>query len=405
MAAEPVEDWASDYDVTDPGYQTDPYPIWEDLRERCPVSRTERLGGSVLPVNWDDIAAVAYDTENFSSRDIGVLPPPPEATTTLVAPPITSDPPLHTEARRILLPFFSPRAVERLEKQTRAIAAELLDAIEARLDAGETVVDAAADYAQHIPVRVITHMLGIPREDEDRFLGWAIDIFQRAADDSAIGRRATKEVLAYFEEQVADRRTEPCDDLISELLAADLGGAPLTPKHVLGTCFLLLMAGIDTTWSSIGSSLWHLATHPDDRDRLAAEPELLPQAVEEFLRAYAPVTMARIAANDTEVGGCPVSAGDRVLLPFPAGNRDPEKFERPDEVDLDRTRNRHFAFGIGIHRCLGSNLARMEVQVAIEAWLARFDSFALVPEVEVRWSGTQVRGPRAVPVHPHPPTG
>ncbi len=403
MAPDAVEDWASDYDVTDPTYQTDPYPIWDDLRGRCPVGHTERLGGSYLPLTWDHIAAVAYDTENFSSRDVGVLPAPPEASTTLVAPPITSDPPFHTEARRILLPFFSPRAVDSLETQTRDIAAELLDTIERRLDAGEVIADAAGDYAQHIPVRVITHMLGIPREDEPTFLDWAIDIFQRAADDPAIGRRATKEILAYFEEQVADRRADPRDDLISELLRAELGGAPLTPKHVLGTCFLLLMAGIDTTWSSIGASLWHLATNADDRDRLVAEPELIPQAVEEFLRAYAPVTMARIAVNDTEVGGCPVSAGDRVLLPFPAGNRDPEKFDRPAEVDIDRSRNRHFAFGIGIHRCLGSNLARMEVRVAIEAWLERFGSFALVPGVEVRWAGTQVRGPRDIPVHPRPP--
>ncbi|MGI9615326.1 MAG: cytochrome P450 [Acidimicrobiales bacterium] len=402
MAPEPAEDRSNDYDITDPNYQTDPYPIWDDLRGACPVSRTDSLGGSVLPLTWDTIAAVAYDTENFSSRDVGVLPAPPEATTTLVAPPITSDPPFHTEARRILLPFFSPRAVDALEKQTETIATELLDAIEARLDAGESVADAAADYAQHIPVRVIAHMLGIPRTDEPMFLGWAIDIFQDAADDPAVGRTATKEILAYFEAQVADRRAAPRDDLISELLRAELDGAPLTPKHVLGTCFLLLMAGIDTTWSSIGSSLWHLATHPDDRDRLVADPELIPQAVEEFLRAYAPVTMARIATNDTEIGGCPIAAGDRVLLSFPAGNRDPEKFDRPSEVDLDRTRNRHFAFGIGIHRCLGSNLARMEVRVAIESWLERFGAYKLVPGVEVRWAGTQVRGPRAIPVHLRP---
>ena len=402
MTPDPVEDWATDYDVTDPAYQTDPYAIWDELRPTCPVAHTERLGGSHLPLTWDDIAAVAYDTDNFSSRDVGVLPAPPETTTTLVAPPITSDPPFHTEARRILLPFFSPRAVDQLETQTRSIASELLDRIEARLDAGETVADAAGDYAQHIPVRVITHMLGIPRDDEPMFLQWAIDIFQRAAEDAAIGRRATKEILAYFEEQVADRRTEPRDDLISALLRAELDGAPLTPKHVLGTCFLLLMAGIDTTWSSIGSSLWHLASHPEDRDRLVADPSLIPQAVEEFLRAYAPVTMARIATNDTEVAGCPVAAGERVLLPFPAGNRDPEKFDRPAEVDIDRTRNRHFAFGIGIHRCIGSNLARMELQVAVASWLERFGSFALVPDIEVRWAGTQVRGPRAIPVHPRP---
>lgn len=393
MNQRPVTDWATDYDVTDPRYQTDPYPIWDELRDGCPVAHTDRHGGSHLPTTWETITAVAYDTENFSSVNPGVLPLPPDAKTTLLAPPITSDPPFHTEARRVLLPAFSPRAIDRLEPHTRQVAAELLDAIE-----GREIADAAGDYAQHIPVRIIAHMLGIPDEHEEQLTDWAIDVFQRAADDPEIGRTATKAILAYFEEQVADRRDSPGDDLISELLRSEMGGAPLTPKHVLGTCFLLLMAGIDTTWSSIGSSLWHLATHPADRDRLVAEPELVPIAVEELLRAYAPVTMARVAATDTEIGGCPVTAGDKVLLPFPAGNRDPEMFDRPDEVVIDRARNRHFAFGIGIHRCLGSNLARMELRVAIEAWLERFPRFTLAPGVEVRWAGTQVRGPRAIPV-------
>jgi cytochrome P450 len=129
-----------------------------------------------------------------------------------------------------------------------------------------------------------------------------------------------------------------------------------------------------------------------------AGPDLIPTAIEEFLRAYAPVTMARVAATDTEVGGCPVHAGERVLLPFPSGNRDPEMFDRPDEVIIDRAKNRHFAFGIGIHRCLGSNLARMELRVAIEEWLGRFPRFALIEGTEVQWAGTQVRGPREIPV-------
>ena len=125
---------------------------------------------------------------------------------------------------------------------------------------------------------------------------------------------------------------------------------------------------------------------------------MIPTAVEEFLRAYSPVTMARIAVNDAEVGGCPVHAGDRVLLNFPSGNRDPERFDRADEVLIDREENRHFAFGIGIHRCLGSNVARMEMRVAIETWLDRFPRFTLQPDTEVRWGGAQVRGPREVPV-------
>ena len=398
MAENPVSDWATDFDIGDPIYETDPYQIWDELRERCPIAHTERRGGAWLPTRYDDVAAIAYDTEHFSSRDTSVLPSP-EGSTTLVAPPITSDPPFHTAARRLLLPFFSPREVEKLEKKTRSVCNELLDTIEQRA-AGDpsAVADAAGDYAQHIPVRIIAHMLGIPESDEARFTDWAVRIFQEGASDQEITRTAIREILAFFGDEVARRRQERSEDLISFLLDAELDGGPLTEKHILGTCFLLLMAGIDTTWSSIGSSLWHLAVNPDDRDRLVAEPELLATAVEEFLRAYAPVTMAREVVAETEVNGCPMHVGDKVLLNFPSGNRDPEKFERADEVLIDREQNRHFAFGIGIHRCLGSNVARMEMRVALESWLERFPTFSLAEGTEVRWGGAQVRGPRAVPV-------
>ena len=395
MSGQPVRDWATDFDVGDARYEQDPYPIWADLRRTAPVAHTDRRGGAHLPTRYEDIAAVAYDTGHFSSRDVGVLPSPPGASL-LVAPPITSDPPMHTEARRILLPHFGPKAVERLTHKTREITASLLDALD-----GRDRADAAADYAQHIPVRVIAHMLGIPESDEAIFTGWAVRILQEAATDPEIGRAATREVLAYFGEQVAQRREERGEDLISALLDAELDGGPLTDKHILGTCFLLLLAGIDTTWSSISSSLWHLATHPEDRARLVADPSLIPTATEEFLRAYAPVTMGRVAVTDTEIAGVPVRAGERVLLAFPAGNRDPEQFERPDEVVIDREHNRHFAFGIGVHRCLGSNLARMELQVAISDWITRFPDFTLEPGAEVRWGGQQIRGPREVPVLLH----
>ncbi len=388
----PVADWSTDFDVADPSYQAAPYSIWAELRQNHPVAHTDRRQGAYLPTRYDDIAAVAYDTEHFSSRDIGVIPGPP-GSGLLVAPPVTSDPPFHTEARRLLLPHFSPKAVALLETQTRIITAELLDGL-----AGRAEADAAGDYAQHIPVRVIAQLIGVSAADEAMFTDWTVRILQDGAGNPDISVTATREVLAYFAEQINQRRLEPCDDLISELLAAELDGAPLSEKHLLGTCFLLLLAGIDTTWSSIGSSLWHLATHPEDRDRLVADPSLIPSATEEFLRAYAPVTMARVASTDTEVAGRPVKAGERVLLAFPAGNRDPSKFERPDEVLIDRAHNRHFAFGIGVHRCIGSNLARMELQVAIAAWLERFPHFTLRPGHEVLWGGQQVRGPRQVPV-------
>jgi cytochrome P450 len=186
--------------------------------------------------------------------------------------------------------------------------------------------------------------------------------------------------------------------LTTFLLEAEIDATKLQPDHVRGTMVLLMIAGIDTTWSAIGASLWHLAQHPGDRKRLATEPELMGTAVEEFLRAYAPVTMARLVAKDFEFRGCPMKAGDWLLLPFPAANRDPEMFPLADQVILDRVENRHAAFGLGIHRCLGSNLARMELRVALEEWMKRYPDFELTDPAQVMWSAGQVRGPRTVPV-------
>jgi cytochrome P450 len=384
-------DWANDFDLFDDDFVRDPYPIYDELRQSCPVAHTTRRGDTWMPTTYDDVAAVAHDTEHFSSRNVGVVDGP--TGNFLVAPPITSDPPFHTSARRLLLPAFSPKAIARLTPITERIADELLADI---VPAGRC--DAAEEYARHIPVRVIALMLGIPLEEEAQFTDWVVRILQIGPTDPEIGRQASRDVLDYFRGQVERRRDEPGDDLVTFLLQAEMDGAPLTEKHLLGTCFLLLVAGIDTTWSSIGASLWHLATHPDDLARLVAEPDLIETAVEEFLRAYAPVTMARTVVGEVEVGGRPACAGEKMLLTFPAANRDPAHFERADEILIDRERNRHVAFGVGIHRCLGSNLARMELKVAIERWLARIPSFRLADGGEVRWNGGQVRGPRTLPV-------
>jgi hypothetical protein len=177
-----------------------------------------------------------------------------------------------------------------------------------------------------------------------------------------------------------------------------MDGQPLSGPHLQGTLRLLLIAGIDTTWSAIGASLWHLATHAEDRRRLVADPSLMPMAIEEFLRAYAPVTMAREVVKETTVGGCPFKPGGQVLLSFPAANRDPAMFADADKVLIDRAENRHSAFGLGRHRCIGSNLARLEMTVAIEEWLARFPEFRLAEGEKVTWSEGTVRGPRRLPV-------
>jgi cytochrome P450 len=392
-----VTDWQTDFDHTSPEYAADAPAIWEELRVTCPVAHSDRFGGTWLPTRHEEISAIAHDTEHFTSRGVIVSVFEPDIPAPVgYAPPITSDPPFHEVARRLLLPAFSPKAIRPIEAPTRAFCSQLIDQILDQQDS-TGVVDAAELYAQHIPVRVIAHMLGVPAEDGDRFRGFIHRILERAGqNEEPVPPEET--MVFYILEQIALRRGAPSDDLIGFLLDAEIDGVPLTDEHVLGTIALILLAGIDTTWSAIGASIWHLAQNPDQTARLIAEPELMPFAVEEMLRAFAPVTMARKVAKDVDLGGSRLHEGDWVLLPFPAANRDPEFFENPNEVILDRQKNRHAAFGLGIHRCLGSNLARMELTVALQEWLARVPEFELADPEGVLWSTGQVRGPRKLPI-------
>jgi cytochrome P450 len=393
----PVEDWASDFDVLAPEYVSEPFAIWDALRATCPIAHSHRRGSNWLPTRYEDVTAIAHDVEHFSSLEVAVIPveeeiPEDERVLPYGLPPISSDPPLHTWTRRLLLPWFSHKRVHEYEGLTRGLCRRLVDGF-----AGSGKADAAAGYAQQIPVRVIAHILGVQEELSDTFTGWVRDVLE-FADDQERRRAGMEGLITYFLAEVEARRASPGDDLLSSLLHTEVDGRPVDDAIVLGTAALVLIAGVDTTWSAIGSSLWHLATHAEDRRRLVAEPELMALAVEELLRAYSPVTMARIVTEDVTFGGCPMKAGDRVLMNFPAANRDPGVFEDADKVVLDRAVNRHVAFGSGIHRCAGSNLARMELRVALEEWLGRIPEFRLAEGAEVRWAGGQVRGPRVLPV-------
>ena len=395
-ATEPVQNWAEDFEIFDPDFVRDPYPIWGELREQgCPFARTERRGPTYMPTTFAAVREVADRTDDFSSFEVTVAPAPPayDSEGNRIRSVITTDAPDHTPERRLLLPFFAPKAVEKYRDHTRDLCRQLIRGF---IEDGRA--DFAGDYARQIPPRIIAAILGIDPDRADDFTTWVQGVLELGLQDDEVREHYAKIIREFFLEQVMDRMENPGDDLISFLLNAELDGEPV-PMHVIrGNLGLMLIAGIDTTWSSIGSALWHLASHPDDRRRLVDEPELIPTAVEEFLRAYSPVTMARLATHDTMLGDRAVKAGERVLLPFPAANRDPAMFERPEEVVIDRQVNRHVAFGAGIHRCLGSNLARLEMQVAIEEMLAMIPEFELEDPDAVTWAGGQVRGPRILPV-------
>ena len=396
----PVTDWATDFDHAAPEYNPQAPEVWKQLRgQGCPVAHSERYGGMWTPITHETVHDVAYDTEHFTSRSVVVshtrpgdlAPPAPIGG----APPISSDPPFHAIARRLLLPPFAPKKIAALEDEVRSLCRGRLDAM-GEITPGETVVDAAVQYAQHIPVAVIGRMLGFPPEDDDLFREFVHTVLEQINAEPESRQEAFQRLEQYIDAQIRDHVANPRDDLTSYLLDVELDGNKLDPDHVRGSIILLLIAGIDTTWSSIGSSLWHLAQTPTDRQRLADDPEVMTFALEEFLRAYAPVTMARLVADDHDFHGCPMKKDDWVLLPFPAANRDPDQFEDADDFVIDRKANRHSAFGLGIHRCLGSNLARLELRVAIEEFVARFPHFELAGEVS--WSRGQIRGPRTLPV-------
>jgi cytochrome P450 len=395
----PVADWATDFDHADPAYNRNAHEIWADLRDRCPVAHTDRYHGAWLPVTHADVMQIAHDTENYTSRAVVVSNAQEFAAAPIGgAPPISSDPPFHHHARRLMLPPFAPRKIEAWEPEVRRLCNELLDDIEAALVDGTGVIDASTAYTQNIPVNVIARMLGFPVEDAELFRGFVHDTLEKIDAPMEERGAAFARLDAYLDAQVLDHIANPRDDLTSYLLDATIFDQPLSPEHVRGSIVLLLIAGIDTTWSAIGSSLWHLASHPDDLARLSADEALWPTAIEELLRVYAPVTMARLVAQDHELHGCPMKEGEWVLLPFPAANLDPEAFDRADEVLIDREENRHAAFGLGIHRCLGSNLARLEVRVAVEEFVKRFPRFELADPDAVRWSVGQIRGPRDLPI-------
>ena len=396
----PVTDWATDFDHGDPEYNKNIHQIWEALKSSgCPIAHTDRYGGTWLPLTHEMVHEIAYDTEHFTSRNVVVGQLKPSQVENAApapiggAPPITSDPPFHADARRLLLPAFSPKQIDPLRSKMYKMCNDLIDKM-----GDKEHIDAALEYSQHIPVLIIAEMLGLPLEDADKFREWVNLVLGSIGEERNEDRMAKfMEFGEYLDAHIAAHIDNPKDDLITFLLNAELYGQKLSPQHVHGTVLLILIAGIDTTWSGIGSSLWHLATNAVDRRRLVENKEMIPQAVEEFLRAYAPVTMARLVRKDHEFHGVQMKEEDWVLLPFPAANRDEAQFENANVVDIDREENRHAAFGLGIHRCIGSNLARAELNVAVEVFLERFPDFELNTSEEVTWSTGQVRGPRNLP--------
>jgi hypothetical protein len=288
------------------------------------------------------------------------------------------DPPEHTRLRRILNGVVNPRLVAGMRPQVRRVVDEVLDRVH-----GRDEIDFASEVAALVPAWVILDMLGIPRERFDEIKGWSDDIRAFIGTSRAEPQRyervqrGTHAMAAFFRELIAQRRAEPRDDVISRMIAATDDEGALSEDELVGTCILMLFGGHETTTSLLTNAVNALLDHPDQLERLRADPSLIESAVEEFLRYDGPSnSIARVVARDHEIGGRTLRAGERVYAMIAAANRDPRRFERPHALDLGRTPNRHLTFGSGIHFCLGAPLARLEGQACIAALLERHPRLA-----------------------------
>ena len=368
------------FDHHSPEFAADPWSQLRELRESAPVAFSDAHGGFWVLTRYEDIRRVALDDATFSSADSIVIPPKKHAGQRSI--PIETDPPIFYEYRRAMAPMFAPHSIERLDPIIEAFVDRSIDEF---IERGEA--DLVHDLAHPVPAVTTLHKLGLPTDDWRRFAEPLHNTVYLRQDNperpaALAGLRVIREELVAA---VTARRAHPRDDMLTYLIGCEVEGRPLNDTEVVDMASLTLQGGLDTTASAIGSALVFLDRDRDARQRLIDHPELLPSAVEEFLRYEAPqLALARTATRDVEIGGQVIRSGERVLMVWASGNRDPAAFEDADQVLLDRSPNRHMTFGLGAHRCLGSTLARRELLFTLRAVLHRLADYELDPALIVR---------------------
>lgn len=382
------------YDPFDPEVIADPYATYRELRDRAPLYWSPAAGCWVLS-RYHDVAAVLTDPITYSSAS-GIFPTPADVDMTEMLLPmlVMSDPPRHTQLRKIVSRAFTPRRIAALETTIEGIAADLL---------GEAPVEEAWDFVSAfsgpLPAIVIADLLGVPREDRDQFRAWSSSFVQSNPSRGQLGVEVATALYDYFALFLVERRARPQDDLMTALVQAEVEGEYLSEEELLGFCLLLLVAGHETTTNLLSNGMVLLAAHPESRERLADDPGLVPGAVEELLRYDSPVQgLSRTVTRPVELHGQWMRPGDTVLLLFGAANRDERVFADAEVFDIDR-RPEHIAFGRGIHFCLGAALARLETRIALQTLLGdrslRWEADLAGAE---RLSSGPVRGFASLPV-------
>ncbi|MBL7496783.1 cytochrome P450 [Frankia sp. CNm7] len=383
------DDWVEHhFDHQSPELAHDFHPTLARARSRCPVTHSDQHGGFWIATGYEHVLGVAQNWETFSSAS-GITIAPTESHTIL---PVTIDPPLQREFRRVINPYFRPVVVAEWEKQTRELVNRLIDGF---IERGSC--DFQEEFARPLPgLAFFEFALHAPKEDLAMVNKWAMTTAQPVPE----ARECLFKLAGWIAQLIAKRReTGPLGDVIDGVLDAQIEGRPITDAEAIGTIHLLILGGLDTTAGVLGMSMLRFCEHPEIPAMLRERPELIPNAVEELLRLDSSfISVARTARQDGEVGGCPIKAGEQILLYWAAANHDENEFEDPETFNPERARNRHIAFGAGPHRCAGSNLARMNLRIAVEELVNRLHDIKLAPDADVHFHSTYNRAPVAVPI-------
>lgn len=356
----------------------DPLGYMDPLRERYRVFYSPAYEGFWVITRFADMREVLQRPDLFSSDPVGIPGAPGYGGLKLL--PIGVDPPEHTKYRALINPAFSPRRIRDMEAMIRRTTVGFIDRI---VDRGEC--DFIAEYARPLPTTIFAGLLGLPAEESDLFGSWINTLLHTSnkGEDIVARQRVGGEIGDYLQELIAERRRRRADDLISDLIDAEVDGEHLSQHEVLRICFLLFMAGLDTVTAAHGFFFRFLAGHREHRARITEDPGIIASAVEELLRAHSFVSDARTVVEDMTFAGVKMRAGDRVLLPTCSAGRDPRAFPDPLTVDFDRRPNAHLAFATGPHRCAGAHLARLELYVTLEEWHRRIPHYSIAPDVPI----------------------